>query len=285
MQLLGIFLNTLFKYSFLYWIPLKQWLKSLSISVTFFHSSSLSLVLLFPPKICHHVTLTSTCSLALFSSQNTSSPHSHFHLYPLKPVCLLLPLQEDFHYEFTECDATGGRWRVSVPTIDAMDTCEGGDPKPPRRTQGCSEWALIFTCLCLCWCCYVFPSNWLPLSSLFLLGFIPSLRNFCSSLLFVLFLIFSQIIFLLNVLFPCFFSFILVIFLHLSFVFLLILFFVLFLVLVCFFVLDVLFDLAFPLPCPPLSPPHPPPLSLQPLILYSFSFLSLFSFFALSSLI
>ncbi|KAG0717321.1 UPF0577 protein KIAA1324-like [Chionoecetes opilio] len=42
---------------------------------------------------------------------------------------------EDYHFEFTECDATGGRWRVSVP---ASDTCEGGKPRAPRRTQGCS---------------------------------------------------------------------------------------------------------------------------------------------------
>ncbi|XP_050739422.1 endosome/lysosome-associated apoptosis and autophagy regulator family member 2-like isoform X2 [Eriocheir sinensis] len=42
---------------------------------------------------------------------------------------------EDFQYEFTECDTDGGRWRVSVPKVE---TCEGGDPLPPRRTDGCS---------------------------------------------------------------------------------------------------------------------------------------------------
>lgn len=51
-------------------------------------------------------------------------------------TCALRTCQpDDFHYEFTECDTTGGRWRVSVP---AADTCEGGNPRPPRRTQGCS---------------------------------------------------------------------------------------------------------------------------------------------------
>nr|XP_053628310.1 endosome/lysosome-associated apoptosis and autophagy regulator family member 2-like [Cherax quadricarinatus] len=42
---------------------------------------------------------------------------------------------EDFHYEFTECDDEGGRWRVSVPS---PDTCEGGAPNPPKRTHDCS---------------------------------------------------------------------------------------------------------------------------------------------------
>ncbi|XP_042213922.1 endosome/lysosome-associated apoptosis and autophagy regulator family member 2-like isoform X1 [Homarus americanus] len=42
---------------------------------------------------------------------------------------------EDFHYEFTECDDDGGRWRVSVPS---PDTCEGGAPNPPKRTHDCS---------------------------------------------------------------------------------------------------------------------------------------------------
>lgn len=42
---------------------------------------------------------------------------------------------EDFHYEFTECDDEGGRWRVSVPT---PNTCTGGVPNPPTRVEECS---------------------------------------------------------------------------------------------------------------------------------------------------
>lgn len=38
----------------------------------------------------------------------------------------------DFHYEFTECDSEGGRWRVSVPK---PNTCIGGAPNPPERTN------------------------------------------------------------------------------------------------------------------------------------------------------
>ena len=49
-------------------------------------------------------------------------------------------LQDDFHYEFTECDTSGGRWRVSVP---AANTCEGGKPQPPKRIQGCSELIVV----------------------------------------------------------------------------------------------------------------------------------------------
>ncbi|XP_066943846.1 endosome/lysosome-associated apoptosis and autophagy regulator family member 2-like isoform X1 [Macrobrachium rosenbergii] len=41
----------------------------------------------------------------------------------------------DFHYEFTECDEIGGRWRVSVPTYG---DCINGEPNPPTRTEGCS---------------------------------------------------------------------------------------------------------------------------------------------------
>ncbi|KAK3864258.1 hypothetical protein Pcinc_028364 [Petrolisthes cinctipes] len=41
----------------------------------------------------------------------------------------------DFHYEFTECDHKGGRWRVSVPE---PGVCQGGTPNPPKRTADCS---------------------------------------------------------------------------------------------------------------------------------------------------
>ncbi|XP_076341367.1 endosome/lysosome-associated apoptosis and autophagy regulator family member 2-like isoform X1 [Tachypleus tridentatus] len=46
------------------------------------------------------------------------------------PACL----PKDFHYEFTECDSYGGRWRVSVPT---PKRCVGGAPNPPTRVNDC----------------------------------------------------------------------------------------------------------------------------------------------------
>lgn len=46
------------------------------------------------------------------------------------PTCL----PKDYHYEFTECDEEGGRWRVSVP---APLTCVGGAPNPPTRVNDC----------------------------------------------------------------------------------------------------------------------------------------------------
>lgn len=42
---------------------------------------------------------------------------------------------KDFHYDFTECDQYGGRWRVSVPK---PDTCVGGAPNPPTRINDCT---------------------------------------------------------------------------------------------------------------------------------------------------
>ena len=45
--------------------------------------------------------------------------------------------QDDFHFEYTECDSDGGRWRVSVPK---EGQCEGGNPFPPKRGKDCSEY-------------------------------------------------------------------------------------------------------------------------------------------------
>ncbi|XP_013411931.1 UPF0577 protein KIAA1324-like homolog isoform X2 [Lingula anatina] len=45
---------------------------------------------------------------------------------------------KDFHYEYTECDSNGGRWRVSVPV---PNTCVDGAPNPPVRGKSCD-----FTC-------------------------------------------------------------------------------------------------------------------------------------------
>lgn len=41
----------------------------------------------------------------------------------------------DFHYEYTECDSEGGRWRVSVPK---PNTCTGGAPNAPVRGKDCN---------------------------------------------------------------------------------------------------------------------------------------------------
>ena len=51
-------------------------------------------------------------------------------------------VQHDFHYEYTECDSDGGRWRVSVPK---PKTCLGGAPNPPVRGKGCGECASKLT--------------------------------------------------------------------------------------------------------------------------------------------
>ncbi|CAD5110887.1 DgyrCDS252 [Dimorphilus gyrociliatus] len=41
----------------------------------------------------------------------------------------------DFHYEYTECDSQGKRWRVQVPEFDK---CTGGSPQPPERAPDCN---------------------------------------------------------------------------------------------------------------------------------------------------
>ncbi|CAG7786969.1 unnamed protein product [Allacma fusca] len=40
----------------------------------------------------------------------------------------------DYHFDFTECDASGGRWRVAIPSIE----CEGTSPPiHPKRLNDC----------------------------------------------------------------------------------------------------------------------------------------------------
>lgn len=46
-------------------------------------------------------------------------------------ICVLW-LQSDYHYEYTECDALGSRWRVAVP--NKADICTGL-PDPVHGTQ------------------------------------------------------------------------------------------------------------------------------------------------------
>lgn len=50
-------------------------------------------------------------------------------------------LQNDFHYEYTQCDSSGGRWLVSVP---APDTCVGGQPEPPVRGRKCGMQTIYY---------------------------------------------------------------------------------------------------------------------------------------------
>ncbi|XP_050414359.1 endosome/lysosome-associated apoptosis and autophagy regulator family member 2 isoform X2 [Patella vulgata] len=76
--------------------------------------------------------------------------HTHFFTFCVVTLCILVPVPhvscddlpacqpKDFHYEYTECDSNGGRWRVSVPD---PDKCTGGAPNAPIRGKDCS-----FTC-------------------------------------------------------------------------------------------------------------------------------------------
>lgn len=48
--------------------------------------------------------------------------------------CALSP-QSDYHFEYTECDILGSRWRVAIP--NKADTCTGL-PNPVKGTQ-CSK--------------------------------------------------------------------------------------------------------------------------------------------------
>ena len=45
-----------------------------------------------------------------------------------------IELQKDFHWEYTECDSDGGRWKVQVPEANV---CVGGAPLPPVRGKSC----------------------------------------------------------------------------------------------------------------------------------------------------
>ncbi|XP_063436075.1 endosome/lysosome-associated apoptosis and autophagy regulator family member 2-like isoform X3 [Mytilus trossulus] len=45
----------------------------------------------------------------------------------------------DYHFEYTECDSNGGRWRVQVPK--KPNSCTGGAPRPAVRGKSCD-----FTC-------------------------------------------------------------------------------------------------------------------------------------------
>lgn len=73
------------------------------------------------------------------------SYYSHFRLCKLSIVCFYVQLcethtcvsslQSDYHFEYTECDVLGSRWRVAVP--NKADICTGL-PDPVKGTQ-CSK--------------------------------------------------------------------------------------------------------------------------------------------------
>lgn len=51
-------------------------------------------------------------------------------------VCVFVLLsQSDYHFEYTDCDVLGSRWRVAIP--NKPDTCTGL-PDPVKGTH-CSE--------------------------------------------------------------------------------------------------------------------------------------------------
>lgn len=62
----------------------------------------------------------------------------------LTKACFCDCLQKDYHFEYTECDSTGSRWRVAIPN-SAVDC--SGLPDPVRGRE-CSM-LCIFLTICL----------------------------------------------------------------------------------------------------------------------------------------
>ena len=71
---------------------------------------------------------------------------TYLFFVPVSIIIISLNLQKDFHYEYTECDSLGGRWRVSVPK---PSTCVGGAPNPPIRGKDCSKFLMKMNDLCI----------------------------------------------------------------------------------------------------------------------------------------
>ena len=78
----------------------------------------------------HNEKLLPTCQPVSFSFQLITPPLSELLI-----SCLIL--QRDFHYQLTDCDSAGGRWRVQVPE---PQTCVGGAPQAPLRLTQCCQW-------------------------------------------------------------------------------------------------------------------------------------------------
>ena len=55
----------------------------------------------------------------------------------LTKACLCDYLQEDYHFEYTECDSSGSRWRVAIP--DSAVDCSGL-PDPVRGKECSTFW-------------------------------------------------------------------------------------------------------------------------------------------------
>lgn len=53
-------------------------------------------------------------------------------------ICVM-SLQSDYHFEYTDCDVLGSRWRVAIP--NKANTCTGL-PDPVKGTQ-CSEFTIV----------------------------------------------------------------------------------------------------------------------------------------------
>lgn len=63
-------------------------------------------------------------------------------------VCVYVG-QNDYYYEYTECDSTGSRWRVAIPQTPGACI---GLPEPVRGTE-CSK-LTISVCACVRVCMY-----------------------------------------------------------------------------------------------------------------------------------
>lgn len=59
----------------------------------------------------------------------------------LTKACFCDCLQKDYHFEYTECDSTGSRWRVAIPN-SAVDC--SGLPDPVRGKECSMLWFFFF---------------------------------------------------------------------------------------------------------------------------------------------
>ena len=64
-----------------------------------------------------------------------------FFIQPCESHICVISLQSDYHFEYTECDVLGSRWRVAIP--NKASTCTGL-PDPVKGTQ-CSEFPTFTT--------------------------------------------------------------------------------------------------------------------------------------------
>uniref|UniRef100_A0A6Q2Z625 MRH domain-containing protein n=1 Tax=Esox lucius TaxID=8010 RepID=A0A6Q2Z625_ESOLU len=83
-----------------------------------------------------------TYKLTVYANASKPREHAatvHALLLVSEPGRPFSPLQSDYHFEYTECDVLGSRWRVAVP--NKQDTCTGL-PDPVKGTQctfSCNE--------------------------------------------------------------------------------------------------------------------------------------------------